>query len=138
KVFLETETPQVEVSLNLGVEALAQTVFEVTVTATVTTKVKDQVLYLVEGKHAGIVEASNIPAEQLDPLLGIVSPNMIYPYLRANIAAVITRASLPALHLAEVNFQAMYEQRVAEQRAQQEQKPADNGSGIILPPGAAN
>lgn len=138
KVFLETETPQVEVSLNLGVEALAQTVFEVTVTATVTTKVKDQVLYLVEGKQAGIFEASNIPAEQLDPLLGIVCPNMIYPYLRANIADIITRGSLPALHLTEVNFQAMYEQRVAEQGAQQEQQPAGTDSGIILPPGKAN
>lgn len=138
QIFLETETPQVEVALNLGVQALAQTVFEVTVTATVTTKIKDQVLYLVEGKQAGIFELSNIPAEQLDPLVGIVCPNMIYPYLRANIADAITRASLPALHLAEVNFQAMYEQRIAEQQAQQQPQNAvgQGDSGIILPAGA--
>src|SRR5690606_18139216 len=108
------------------------------VTATVTTKIKDQVLYLVEGKQAGIFEIANVPVEQLDPLLGIVCPNMLYPYLRANIADAITRTSLPPLHLSEVNFQAMYEQRLAEMRAQQQQsgqdEPAD--SGIILPPGA--
>lgn len=133
QIFLENETPQVEVALNLGMQALAQTVFEVTVTATVTTKVKEQVLYLVEGKQAGIFELSNIPTEQIEPLLSIVCPNMIYPYLRANVADAITRASLPALHLAEVNFQAMYEQRMAEQQAQEQAGQAD--SGIVLPAG---
>lgn len=138
QIFLEQETPQVEVQLNIGVLRLTETLFETSVTATVTTKIKDQVLYLVEGKQAGIFEIANVPVEQLDPLLGIVCPNMLYPYLRANIADAITRTSLPPLHLSEVNFQAMYEQRLAEMRAQQQQsgqgEQAD--SGIILPPGA--
>ena len=133
QIFLENEAPQVEVALNIAVQRLAETVFEVAVTATVTTKVKEQVLYLVEGKQAGIFELSNIPEGQLDPLLGIVCPNMIYPYLRANVADAITRASLPALHLAEVNFQAMYEQRVAQQ---QQEAGASEDSGLIVPPSA--
>lgn len=120
QIFLENEQPQVEVSLNIAALRLAETVFEVAVTATVTTKVKDQVLYLVEGKQAGIFELANIPEGQLDPLLGIVCPNMLYPYLRANLADAITRASLPPLHLAEVNFQAMYEQRSAQQQEGQD------------------
>jgi len=135
QIFLENEAPQVEVALNISAQRLADTVFEVAVTATATTKVKEQVLYLVEGKQAGIFEIANIPEGQLDPLLGIVCPNMLYPYLRANIADAITRASLPALHLAEVNFQAMYEQRAA-QAAQESQEQAD--SGLIVPPGARN
>ncbi len=151
RVFLETEQPQVDVQLNIGVQRLSETLYETTVTATVTTKVKEQVLYLVEGKQAGIFEISNVPMEQLDPLLGIVCPNMLYPYLRANIADAITRTSLPPLHLSEVNFQAMYEQRLAEHRAQQQQQQGgaaagQNGqgqqnqgaedSGLIVPPGA--
>ena len=90
-------------------------------------------LYLVELSQAGIFEASNIPAEQLDPLLGIVCPTMLYPYLRANVADAITRTSLPPLHLSEMNFQALYEQRQAQQAGQ---APAGNDSGLILPPGA--
>jgi len=134
-VFLEQETPQVEVSINVGGQRLAETVFESTVTATVTTRVNDKVLYLVEGTQAGIFELSNIPEEQMDPLLGIVCPTMLYPYLRANVADAITRTSLPALHLAEVNFQALYEQRIAE--LQQQQANGNGGdSGIILPPNA--
>lgn len=141
QIFLESEQPQVEVSLNIGVQRLAETIFEVTVTSTVTTKVKNQVLYLVEGKQAGIFELANIPEGQMDPLLGIVCPNMLYPYLRANVADAITRASLPALHLAEVNFQAMYEQRIAQLQEQQqaaggEQNGGEGDSGLILPPGA--
>jgi preprotein translocase subunit SecB len=60
---------------------------------------------------------------------------MLYPYLRANVADAITRTSLPPLHLAEVNFQALFEQRMAEAA---QATPAPNGasdSGLILPPG---
>lgn len=135
-IFLEQEGPAVEVTINVGGQRLADTVFESTVTVTVTTRVNDKVLYLVEGTQAGIFELANIPPEQMDPILGIVCPTMLYPYLRANVADAITRSSLPALHLTEVNFQALYEQRLAEM-AQQQDKPANGSeSGIILPPGA--
>ncbi len=135
QILLEQESPTVEVSLNVGGQRLAETIFETTVTATVTTRINDKVLYLVEATQAGIFEAANIPNEQLDPLLGIVCPTMLYPYLRANVADAITRTSLPALHLAEVNFQALYEQRIAElQQQQQQNQPSE--SGLYVPPGA--
>lgn len=135
-VFLEQETPQVEVSVNVGGQRLAETVFESTVTATVTTRVNGKVLYLVEATQAAIFELANIPAEQMDPILGIVCPTMVYPYLRANVADAITRTSLPPLHLAEVNFQALYEQQIAQLQQQQSEAANGNDSGIILPPGA--
>ncbi len=135
EIFLEQEGPTVEVSIPVGGQRLAETVFESTVTATVTTRIGDKVLYLVEPSQAGIFEAANIPAEQLDPLLGIVCPTMLYPYLRASVADAITRTSLPPLHLSEMNFQALYEQRLAQQSG----APAQGeDSGLILPPGARN
>lgn len=130
RIFLETEAPQVEVSLDIGSEPLADGLYEATVTVTVTTKVKDQVAFLVEGKQAGIFELRGIPDDQLDPLLGIVCPNILYPYLRSNIADAISRASFPPIHLAEINFQAFYEQRLAQQEGQ-----GGGDSGLILPPG---
>jgi preprotein translocase subunit SecB len=132
QIFLEQETPTVEVSINVGGQRLADTVYEASVTATVTTRIQDKVLYLVEATQAGIFEAANIPADQLDPLIGIVCPTMLYPYLRANIADAINRTSLPALHLTEVNFQGLYEQRLAQMAV--EQKKQD--SGLYVPPGA--
>lgn len=135
EILLEQETPTVEVSINVGGQRLADTVYESTVTATVTTRINDKVLYLVEATQAGIFEAANIPADQLDPLIGIVCPTMLYPYLRANVADAINRTSLPALHLAEVNFQGLYEQRLAEMGKSQEGQKED--SGIVLPPGVS-
>ncbi len=132
EIFLEQDGPTVEVSIQVGGQQLAETVFESVVTATVTTRIGDKVLYLIELSQAGIFEASNIPAEQLDPLLGIVCPTMLYPYLRANVADAITRTSMPPLHLSEMNFQALYEQRLAQQAEEQTKK---QDSGLIVPPG---
>lgn len=136
QILLEQETPTVEVSINVGGQRLAESVYESSVTATVTTRINDKVLYLIEATQAGIFEAANIPAEQLDPLIGIVCPTMLYPYLRANVADAINRTSLPALHLAEVNFQALYEQRMAEMASQQKDDQKED-SGLIMPPGVS-
>ena len=134
-IFLEQEGPKVEVAINVGGQALAETVFESTITVTVTTRIGDKVLYLVEATQGGVFEIANVPAEQLDPLMGIVCPTMLYPYLRANVADAITRTSLPPLHLAEVNFQALFEQRMAEAAQAAPASTGASDSGLILPPG---
>jgi preprotein translocase subunit SecB len=125
-IFLEQEGPSIEVSLDVGAEKLADSIYESTVTITVTAKIKDKVAFLVEGKQAGIFEARNIPAEQLDPMLGIGCPNIIYPYLRANIADVITRSGFPPIHLAEINFESFYTQRL--QALAEQQNAAQSGA----------
>jgi preprotein translocase subunit SecB len=120
------------VAVDVGAEQLADGIFESTVTVTVTAKVNDKVAFLAEGKQAGIFEARNIPDGQLDPLIGIGCPNIVYPYLRANIADIISRAGFPPVHLAEINFEAYYQQR-AQAAAQQ----AQNSSGIVMPDGSS-
>ena len=128
QILLEQQSPQVEINLGVAVEQINEGLFEVAVTATVTTKVGDRVLFLVEGKQAGIFELRNLPEDQLQPVLGIACPQIVYPYLRGNIADVITRAGFPPVHLAEVNFQAMYDaQRQA--MAQQAGGAVSNGNG---------
>lgn len=111
-IFLEQQAPGIEVSIHVDSEKLADTVYEATVTVTITAKIGDRTAYLVEGKQAGIFEVRNIPQEQLEPLLGIGCPNIIYPYLRANLADAITRAGFPPVHLAEINFEAFYHDRM--------------------------
>ncbi len=130
-IFLETEMPSVEVEVDVKAEQLAEGVYEGVVTGTVTAKVKDKVAFLIEAKQAGIFDIRNIPAEQLDPLLGIACPSIIFPYLRANIADMVTRAGFPPIHLSEINFQALYEQRLAQLAAQANGAAASNDSAII-------
>ena len=113
QILLEQTQPQVDINLALGAEPVADGIYEVTVTATVTTKVNDKTLFLVEAKQAGIFEIRNLPEDQLQPIIGIACPGIIYPYLRAIVSDVCTRAGFPPVLLSEVNFQAMYEQQRA-------------------------
>jgi preprotein translocase subunit SecB len=110
-ILTSTEQPSVDIQLGVGMEQVADGIVEVTVTATVTTKLTDKVVFLVEAKQAGIFEVRNLPEDQMGPVIGIACPQIIYPYLRGNVADVIQRAGFPPVHLAEINFQAMYEQQ---------------------------
>ena len=125
QVLLEQTQPQVDIQLGMAAEAVSAGLFEVTVTATVTTKVGDRALFLVEAKQAGIFEIRNVPAEQQQGILGVVCPQMLYPYLRAIVSDVCTRAGFPPILLAEVNFQAMFE---AQQQAQLAQAATATGA----------
>lgn len=116
QIFLEQAQPQVDINLALTADTVADGVYEVSVTATVTAKINDKTLFLVEAKYAGIFEIRNIPEDQLQSIIGIACPGIIYPYLRAVVSDVCTRAGFPPVLLAEVNFQAMFEA----QRAQTE------------------
>ena len=118
QVLLEQGQPQVEINLTLGAEMISDGMYEVTVMATVTTNINDKTLFLVEAKQGGIFEIRNIPDEQLKQILGIACPNIVYPYLRAIVSDVCTRAGVPPVVLSEVNFQAMYEAQQAELQAQ--------------------
>jgi preprotein translocase subunit SecB len=115
-ILLEQEQPNVDIQLGVAAEPAAEGVYEVSVTATVQTKIGDKTVFLVEVKQAGIFEARNIPEEQMGGILGIACPQIVYPYLRANVADLINRAGFPPVHLAEINFQAMYEQQQQQQQ----------------------
>ena len=132
-IFLEQASPEIEVAIDVDAEQIADGIFESTVTITVTAKIKDKIAFLVEGKQAGIFEARNIPNDQLDLLIGIGCPSTIYPYLRANIADAITRAGFPPVHLTEINFEVLHQQRLAALAQQQ----ADSSSGIVMADGSA-
>ena len=127
-ILLEQNAPQVDVQMDIGNEKVAESIYEVVVRVTVTARVSNKVLFLVEAKQAGIFEVRGLPAEQFDPVLGIVCPGIVYPYLRANVADLVGRTGLPAIHLAEINFEALYRQR-REQSARAEPQ-------IIVPSGA--
>ena len=114
QILLEQQQPQVDISLAMGAESVADGVFEVSVTATVTTKIGDRTLFLIEAKQADIFEIRNVPEDQMQGILSIVCPQMIYPYLRAIVSDVCTRAGFPPIMLTEVNFQAMFEAQQAQ------------------------
>jgi len=110
-ILLDQEQPSVDIQLGIEANPVSDGIFEVCVTATVQTKIKDKTVFLVEAKQAGIFEIRNLAPEQMGPIMGIACPQIIYPYLRGNVADLIQRGGFPPVHLSEINFQAMYEQQ---------------------------
>jgi len=124
QILLDQQQPAVDISLAVSAETVTDGIFEVCVTATVTTKLADRTLFLIEAKQAGIFELRNL-GDQTQAILGIACPGMVYPYLRAIVSDICTRAGFPPVMLTEVNFQAMFE-------AQQQQLAAQgNGTPTV-------
>ena len=112
QIFLEQASPETEMTLDVGKQDLGGGFFEVTVQTTLTTKVSDKVLFLVEAKQAGIFALENVPEADTAPLLEIVCAGMVYGYLRPNVADLVSRAGLPPVYLTDIDFQAFYQSRL--------------------------
>ena len=123
EILLNQEQPAVDIQLGVEAAPVTEGMFEVVVTATVQAKIGDKTMFLVEAKQAGIFELRNMPAEQMNAVLGIACPQIVYPYLRGNVADVIQRGGFPPVHLAEINFQAMFEQQQAQAAASTHEAP---------------
>jgi len=119
-VFQQEWRPESSVNLNTGVNKLADNVYEVALTVTVTTKLGEQTAYLAEVKQAGIFGIAGFPDQELGPLLGSYCPNLLFPYVREVISDLVTKGSFPQLVLQPVNFDALYAQH---QQQQAQSKP---------------
>jgi preprotein translocase subunit SecB len=116
EIFLEQESPQVAVQLNTSGRGVGEGVYEVVLTVTVTTTLGEKTVFLVEVGQAGIFRIQNIPEDQLEPLVAIACPNVLFPYAREAISDAVTRAGFQPVLLQPVNFEAMYMQRMQEQQ----------------------
>lgn len=115
-ILASDQQPKIEIQITMKMEQIAESIFEVMVTANVKAQVEDKIGFLLEVKQAGIFEIRNLPDDQMGPVVGISCPQIIYPYLRSNVAEVIQRAGFPPVHLSEFNFQDLYEQQQVDSR----------------------
>ncbi len=115
QIYLERETPKVEITLNTQGTGVGDGVFEVVLTVTVTAKLADKTVFLVEIGQAGIFRIQNVPDEQIEPLIAVACPNILFPYAREAVSDAVTRAGFNAIVLQPVNFEAMYMARLQQQ-----------------------
>ncbi|MXS83558.1 protein-export chaperone SecB [Nitrosomonas oligotropha] len=113
-IFLERDTPEINLQLGTKSQGIGEGLYEVLLTVTVTAKIKDKNMFLVEAQQAGIFRIRNIPAGEIEPVLGIGCPNILFPYLREVVSDIVTRAGFPPVILNPVNFEAIYQQKNAE------------------------
>jgi len=126
EIFLEREQPQVEIQLNTAGRAVGEGVYEVVLTVTVTAKMGDKTVFLVEVGQAGIFRIQNVPEEQIEPLIAVACPNILFPYAREAVSDAVSRAGFQPIVLQPVNFEGMYMQRLQQaEQAEQAGAPAD-------------
>ena len=121
QVFGERESPQIDVNIHNTAKAIDQGLYEVVLTATITAKHKERTAFLVEVAQAGIFQIRNLADRDLDPVLAIACPNILFPYVREAVSAVIARAGFPTFLLNHLSFEALYQQHL--QQKQQQQQP---------------
>ena len=114
--FMTQESPQLEVGLRTRGEQVQPDVYECVLTITLTAKSGDKTLFLVEASQAGVFTIKGVPADQLQPVLAIHCPTVLFPYARETLADAVGRAGFPPVHLAPINFEVLYQQQLAQQQ----------------------
>jgi preprotein translocase subunit SecB len=115
QIFIQREAPQVGIELSNATTQIDEGVYQVVTTVTVTSKIEDKTVFLVEVAQAGIFQVRNIPAENLEVILSVTCPNILFPYIREAVSDIVVRAGFPPVLLNPINFEALY--------AQQKQQP---------------
>ncbi len=120
-IFTGEWKPDVDVDLNTQINEVSEQTHQVTVTITVTAKLGEKTAYIVEVHYAGVFRVAGFddPAE-LRQILGSYCPTMLFPYVREAVGDLIQRAGFPQFLLQPVNFDALYQQHMAN-----ENPPAD-------------
>ena len=121
RIYLEREAPQVEVSMNDSAQRVDDAYFEVVLTVTVTAKLQEKTVFLVELTYGGVFQIRYVPELELDSVLGVTCPNILFPYVREVVSETIARAGFPPVILQPMNFEAIYQ-------AKRQQKQAATGT----------
>lgn len=111
QIFTDRTAPQVSVELGNAGQRLDADVYEVELKVTVTAKIGDKTAFLVEVSQAGIFVVRGVPEENMDAILGVACPNILFPYAREAVSDMVTRAGFAPVLLSPINFEALYMQQ---------------------------
>jgi len=123
EVFLERETPNMEVNISTSTREMPDALYEIVLTVTITARIKEKSVFLVEVAQAGVFQIRNVPQQDMGPLLGIACPNTLFPYVREMVSNVTTRAGFQPVILAPMTFEGVYQQQLEQMQKEQAGKP---------------
>lgn len=118
QIFTDRTQPQVSIELGNYAQQIEENVFEVAIKVTVTSKIADKTVFLVEVTQAGIFQISNVPVENIELIVGITCPNILFPYARETVSDLVVRAGFQPVLLNPINFEALFAQQKQQETAQ--------------------
>lgn len=120
QIFTDRTQPQVGIELSNMAQQIEAGVFEVAIKVTVTSKIADKTVFLVEVTQAGIFQIRNVPDENIEMIVGITCPNILFPYARESISDLTIRGGFQPVLLNPINFEALFAQQKHQQAEQAE------------------
>ncbi len=123
-IFQKEWTPEVKLDMDTRSNKLDEGIFEVVLALTVTASIGEETAFLCEIQQAGIFQIAELEELQMAHMLGAFCPNILFPYAREAVSALVNKGTFPQLNLAPVNFDALFAQYM-QQRAAQAEQPAD-------------
>ena len=127
EVFTKAWKPNIQQDLNVQVTQVEENLHDVALLLTITARIENKVIFLVEVKQAGLFTISGLSGIQLSHAINTLCPQILFPYARETIDSILTRGGFPPLMLAPINFEAVFAQAVAnaqQQAAAPEEAPA--------------
>ncbi|WNM63555.1 protein-export chaperone SecB [Candidatus Nitrospira neomarina] len=124
-IFREGGVPQVHVELKTQHKRVEEDMYDASLTVTVTAKVNEKIMFIVEVEQAGIFRIRHVPETEMGAVLGIGCANILFPYVRETVSDAVTRGGFPTVMLNPVNFEALYQQQ-----QQQQQTTPDSAATI--------
>lgn len=112
-------SPQLEAKMNINVDyetvELEEDLYRTIITINANAKIQDESILILEVQQAGIFTIKNIPQEQMELVLNIECPNIVFPYVRETVSNLSTKAGFPPIVLSAINFAHIYQQKQAVQ-----------------------
>lgn len=115
QIFTDRTQPQVSIELGNSAQVLEEGVFEIALKVTVTSKIAEKTVFLVEVTQAGIFQIRNVPEENIEMIAGITCPNILFPYAREAVSDLVVRAGFQPVLLNPINFEALFAQQKQQQ-----------------------
>ena len=131
-VFSENWKPEIQVDINTKSSRIEETRYEVVLTVTIRTQLEGgETAFIVEIQQAGVFVLGGLEDEVVQRVLGTVCTTTLFPYAREAVDNLVVKGGFPALHLAPVNFEALYAEALRKQTEQQQQQPEGGSAGPV-------
>ena len=108
----QDESPNISIQVNVNAEKLSDTDFEVSLHIEGTAGEGAKTLFKFELEYGGVFSLQNIPEEELQPIVLIECPRLLFPFARQIIADGVRNGGYPPLYIDPIDFVALYQQQL--------------------------